>query len=353
MGRDERRQRSRCTIGPRRQKITQGPWVDLRVPRLGRYNTGMTEPTAKDQVLSAPHARLDRGLEGRYQLTLSRSGLNECFDVSLEACPSPICHCPIVKLVCTPVDEGVPGDVGPRTVSLDVFSQSAESPHAGTGLFDEEVACLVAASLDSEQWRWLRQWLTQEKRKQMQGVDLGSLDISFEPAVLAEGALVGYSEVFPFAEQPCIETDSGKWIVDDQYCIRPGCRCADCVLSFFPLPDEGGAPYLADHVRPRERSLEQEVVVRYYLRRRLWKIEPPSALPLSATRRLVEALEQTRPDLTSFLAARQKQLRQLLKLSLATSRRNDPTPSRAALRIGRNDPCHCGSGRKYKRCCGR
>jgi uncharacterized protein YecA (UPF0149 family) len=21
--------------------------------------------------------------------------------------------------------------------------------------------------------------------------------------------------------------------------------------------------------------------------------------------------------------------------------------------IGRNDPCHCGSGKKYKRCCGR
>jgi hypothetical protein len=26
-------------------------------------------------------------------------------------------------------------------------------------------------------------------------------------------------------------------------------------------------------------------------------------------------------------------------------------PIRAAVRIGRNDPCPCGSGRKYKRCC--
>jgi uncharacterized protein YecA (UPF0149 family) len=26
--------------------------------------------------------------------------------------------------------------------------------------------------------------------------------------------------------------------------------------------------------------------------------------------------------------------------------------SRVAVRIGRNDPCPCGSGRKYKRCCG-
>lgn len=29
-----------------------------------------------------------------------------------------------------------------------------------------------------------------------------------------------------------------------------------------------------------------------------------------------------------------------------------PTATRAAPRIGRNDPCPCGSGKKYKRCCG-
>lgn len=27
-------------------------------------------------------------------------------------------------------------------------------------------------------------------------------------------------------------------------------------------------------------------------------------------------------------------------------------PSKAASKPGRNDPCHCGSGRKYKKCCG-
>jgi uncharacterized protein len=30
-----------------------------------------------------------------------------------------------------------------------------------------------------------------------------------------------------------------------------------------------------------------------------------------------------------------------------------PTPSRASKTLGRNDPCLCGSGKKYKRCCGR
>jgi len=28
-----------------------------------------------------------------------------------------------------------------------------------------------------------------------------------------------------------------------------------------------------------------------------------------------------------------------------------PTPALAAPRVGRNDPCPCGSGKKFKKCC--
>lgn len=31
---------------------------------------------------------------------------------------------------------------------------------------------------------------------------------------------------------------------------------------------------------------------------------------------------------------------------------NPPEPIKAGSTIGRNDPCPCGSGRKYKKCCG-
>jgi predicted aspartyl protease len=30
-----------------------------------------------------------------------------------------------------------------------------------------------------------------------------------------------------------------------------------------------------------------------------------------------------------------------------------PPPSRASRKVGRNDPCPCGSGKKYKNCCGK
>ena len=33
--------------------------------------------------------------------------------------------------------------------------------------------------------------------------------------------------------------------------------------------------------------------------------------------------------------------------------REGPAPVRAAVKAGRNDPCPCGSGKKFKHCCGR
>ncbi|UCD30957.1 MAG: SEC-C domain-containing protein [Desulfobacterales bacterium] len=32
---------------------------------------------------------------------------------------------------------------------------------------------------------------------------------------------------------------------------------------------------------------------------------------------------------------------------------NWPKPQKAEEKIGRNDPCSCGSGKKYKKCCGK
>lgn len=32
---------------------------------------------------------------------------------------------------------------------------------------------------------------------------------------------------------------------------------------------------------------------------------------------------------------------------------NRPEPKEAEKKVGRNEPCPCGSGKKYKKCCGR
>ena len=61
----------------------------------------------------------------------------------------------------------------------------------------------------------------------------------------------------------------------------------------------------------------------------------------------VEALKKVLPDLDAVLGKRQVLLRRLYRRALRrkTIRVQAPQP-------GRNDPCPCGSGKKYKKCCG-
>ena len=55
-----------------------------------------------------------------------------------------------------------------------------------------------------------------------------------------------------------------------------------------------------------------------------------------------------------FIQAAQTASRQPGRLSDLVSKlyRPTPQPARSAPKVGRNEPCPCGSGRKYKRCCG-
>ncbi len=90
----------------------------------------------------------------------------------------------------------------------------------------------------------------------------------------------------------------------------------------------------------------------------------PAALPL-----LQRAIEDFEPDfdspfgmleLNEFLDAQERlggQLSDRLRVRVAAMREEFAahsalsTPARGATKPGRNDPCPCGSGKKYKRCC--
>jgi hypothetical protein len=69
---------------------------------------------------------------------------------------------------------------------------------------------------------------------------------------------------------------------------------------------------------------------------------------------LVEVLVAAGAD-TADVAAAEAEAGQLRELRLARDQARGAgvdAPQRAAISVGRNDPCPCGSGKKYKRCCG-
>jgi len=70
----------------------------------------------------------------------------------------------------------------------------------------------------------------------------------------------------------------------------------------------------------------------------------PYKEPMSAERRekLVMGISVCVPAMYSYFRSRRRSLSE-------TERRTASPPAR---KVGRNDPCPCGSGKKYKKCCG-
>jgi preprotein translocase subunit SecA len=77
----------------------------------------------------------------------------------------------------------------------------------------------------------------------------------------------------------------------------------------------------------------------------------PDELPGEAGMREASA-SRTPPPILDALERKQRRAQQNLEFQ-AAAQAEAPKPVRAGAKIGRNDPCPCGSGKKYKKCCGR
>jgi preprotein translocase subunit SecA len=80
-----------------------------------------------------------------------------------------------------------------------------------------------------------------------------------------------------------------------------------------------------------------------------------SASSIMAFEQFLRSLpQQTHHDDTSAIGeAQQQQQKASDVVSEATSELSKAKPIRTGPKVGRNDPCPCGSGKKYKQCCGK
>jgi preprotein translocase subunit SecA len=77
-----------------------------------------------------------------------------------------------------------------------------------------------------------------------------------------------------------------------------------------------------------------------------------AAAVASAAARASEPAPQRLPDVARQLDRKQQRLQKDLQYQTGPAQAEAPKPVRAAAKVGRNDPCPCGSGKKYKKCHG-
>jgi preprotein translocase subunit SecA len=72
----------------------------------------------------------------------------------------------------------------------------------------------------------------------------------------------------------------------------------------------------------------------------------------SAAARAAEPAPQRLPDVARQLERKQQRQQKDLQYQTGAAQAEPPKPVRVAAKVGRNDPCPCGSGKKYKKCHG-
>ncbi len=173
------------------------------------------------------------------------------------------------------------------------------------------------------------------------------------PETMNTDALVAFAELCyePDPSRPLepytfrFQHEDTKYLVQDFYCPRPGCPCKEVRLSFRK-------------VRPGpEVTPPEEIFQARHLLDGTFDIETfeDVDLSLAEAHRLHDVFVQAHPDLRKILKGRDREVKKVGKRSLKAARNaasEAAAKTRARKKTGRNDPCPCGSGKKYKRCCG-
>lgn len=307
-------------------------------------------------------------VEKRHVLLLREGPLaGRRWSVDLRACDNPCCSCLNIEFVCLP-DPAPEAGAEPVRFSLDAEERSIYRP-PGLALpaISDRLAEAVTAELGEAGWNYLYQFLLGVKQEQIDNCDPKRVDAPFPPEVLrGDGSVLGYSEIFPLSAALRFKIDSQEWLAVDDYCVNPDCECRTVILQFVTRERAREGSPLIPETAP---AMYYDYKARTYEEAHAPTKDEPS---LNA---LIAAVQQHWPGFEGEVRRRHRRMKALFR---SARRRHqealvepesaaEPEPAENAVasaplpraeapamrKVGRNDPCPCGSGKKYKRCCGR
>lgn len=160
---------------------------------------------------------------------------------------------------------------------------------------------------------------------------------------LENGSCFGYVEVYgkKDIEKFNFKYKDKSYFVDDQYCIEPDCKCNEVILTFFEIV-------------PGRKTQDAEFAIRLDLTKGSYQEEFNAFAHKNELKEIVDCFKNHFNNDFSLLRTRYLQMKefgekrnQRRKQKLETQKPKQIISSK----VGRNDLCPCGSGKKYKKCC--
>lgn len=159
--------------------------------------------------------------------------------------------------------------------------------------------------------------------------------------LILDGKMIGYSEVFGNQDTDKFSfefQDTEKYFIDDQYCSNPKCPCNEAVLAFFRI----------NNSRPAQ---EPEFIVRISLKKFKYEIEKINC-SVDKVSAIMTHVQYSMPEFLDTLKKRYNDIKSTAKEIIKKHNSEVMNEEQQKVKVGRNDPCPCGSGKKYKKCCG-
>lgn len=159
---------------------------------------------------------------------------------------------------------------------------------------------------------------------------------------LEDGSCFGFSEVFGErdVDKFLFEYKGTNYFVDDQYCTNPECKCNEVVLTFVDII-------------PGREAQEPKFVVRMPFGTGSYEVEYSQNVGKDEMEQIIKRFKEHIKNDFGLMRTRYMQMKEFGKKRIERKKQSGDMQRVISPKVGRNDPCSCGSGKKYKKCCGK
>lgn len=245
-------------------------------------------------------------------------------------CPDPNCPCRDVVIALVRLDRDLrepPEIAGRISLNVDTLKFDLGDPRPD-GLvinerFSEHELNLIAQALESHVPEFVERFnrgKVQPRADEWREQDWSRIPID---------TMVRYYEAFPSSFDLGVEFDNIFYGLIDHWCLKPKCSCHTLAIE------------VVDKNECNSWKLEVST--------KNWKLVSVEGEPrLRSIWNAFWSVERNRQE----LARRKDDMQRVRKELPALIAEQNPPGRRESKKVGRNDPCPCGSGKKYKKCCG-
>lgn len=268
---------------------------------------------------------------------IQSSGISQYYECTLLCCDNPVCTCGTVHMSFSPRghdDQSHP--ISSYQVDMDVVRRKlAYKDETKVSKKNLAFAKLLLSSLDNADFQFLWRRYFAYKNEITKQAPVDSIEAVFDFQEVEEtGLMYVYRDVLPYGDPLFVRYKGEDCLIFDQYCLKPKCSCSDATLTFVSNDDDS------------DIAANELFAVAVNYKKKQWAAVEEMAAPVDVGA-VRSALENQIPDIYKRLLKRHIQLKGIY----AHCKKRHFKQQLQLPKVGRNDPCPCGSGKKYKKCC--